>query len=141
MKIFYTIVVIAVIASVGAAIGFNLNQPPEPEQFQPLGGGVASYNATTTSGATNVDQLLKTGSGIFGGVIITTAGNQVFDIYNATTTDVNQRTGNLATSTILLAAFPASAAVGEYHFDAGYNYGLLLDITAGTLGTTTILWE
>ena len=114
---------------------FNSDEPT----FGSVGG---EYNATTTIiGSTNVDTLIKTGAGTLGSVIITTAGNTVFDLFNATTTNVDARTGKLATSTILIAAFPASAAAGTYTFDVAFLYGLYFDVTAGTLGTTTITWR
>jgi hypothetical protein len=107
-------------------------------------GGVTvgnEYKATTTDwGLTNVDKLIKTGGGTFGSVVITSAGNVAFDILNATTTNITQR-GNKATSSILIASFPVGTVVGTYVFDTPFNYGLFYDVTAGTYGTSTILWR
>jgi hypothetical protein len=111
--------------------------------IQSIGGVTVGneYNATTTFPTTaNVDKLIKTGGGTFGSVVITSAGNVAFDILNATTTNITQR-GNLATSSILIASFPIGTAAGTYVFDTNFNFGLLYDVTAGTYGTSTILWR
>lgn len=105
------------------------------------------YYATSTApnnvyGATIVgDQLIRTGAGSLGSVTITGAGTAAWSIYDATTTDVTARTGQKATSTILLVNFPASAAAGTYVFDATYNTGLLLEVHSGDVPTSTILYR
>lgn len=105
------------------------------------------YTATSTAansvyGATITgDKLVRTGSGSLGQVVITGANTGVLNIYDATTTSVLLRTGQVATSTILIASFPASAAAGTYTFDAVFNTGLLLDLESGNMATTTILYR
>ena len=94
------------------------------------------YGATVTG-----DRLLKTGSGALGSVIITGANTGVVNFYNATTSSVLLRTGGAATSTILLASFPASAAAGTYTFDAEYTNGLLVELESGTMSTSTITYR
>lgn len=112
---------------------------------EPSFGGVNianEYHATTTiKNSTNVDTLISTGSGTLGSVIITTAGNTSFDLFDATTTDVTKRATTQSTSTIMIASFPASATVGTYTFDTVFTKGLFFDVTAGTLGTTTITFR
>lgn len=106
----------------------------------------SDYTATSTAasaiyGATIVGKSFKSGSGSFGSVIITGANTGVMNFYNATTSDVNLRTGNKATSTILLASIPASAAAGTYIFDVQYTNGLLLVLESGLMPTTTISYR
>lgn len=114
----------------------------------PLGGVTVGneYNATSTAGS-NVygaftgDQLLKTGWGSFGSVIITGANTGIVNFYNATTSDVTQRTNNIASSTILLASIPASTVAGTYTFDVIFTDGLLLELETGIMPTTTVTWR
>ena len=108
----------------------------------PFGGSAGEpYNATTTpKGSVFSDALLKTGQGTFGGIVVTLAGTQVIDMYDATTTDITQR-GNIATSSILLLTIPASLVAGDYHFDTLFTNGLFMEISSGTTGSSTIMWR
>lgn len=96
----------------------------------------AVYGATITG-----DTLIKTGTGALGSVIITGANTGIINFYNATTSNVSARTGNTATSTILLASFPASAAAGTYTFDVVYTTGLLVELESGLMATSTITYR
>lgn len=114
---------------------------PKQEVEQPIGSvnRANEYHATTTpENGSWTDQLIQTGTGALGSVVITTAGNLEFDLLNATTTDITKRTDNTATSTILLATFPASMVAGTYTFDVVFWDGLYLDVKSGTLGSSTI---
>lgn len=63
------------------------------------------------------------------------------DIYDATTSDVNLRTGNPATSTLLLFSLPAGTATSSWTgLDLIYKVGLLIDVQ-GTMPTTTITFR
>lgn len=128
---------------VGGAIGYSIHQNKSDKPEINIGNvGNIPYRATTTpENLTWTDQLIDTGSGTFGSIIITTSGDLAFDLLNATTTDITARTGNKATSTILLASFPSSAAAGVYTFDAIYYAGLYLDVKSGSLGTSTIIYK
>lgn len=104
------------------------------------------YVATSTAsntlyGAFTGDQLLKTGWGTFGSVIITGANTGIMNIYNATTSDVTKRTNAIATSTILMASFPANTVVGTYTFDVVFTTGLLVELESGLIATTTITYR
>lgn len=105
------------------------------------------YQATSTAanalyGArTDAEGLLKTGYGSLAQVTITGANTGILNFYNATTSNVNLRTGNKATSTLLIASFPASAAAGTYTFDATVSTGLLYVLEGGLMPTTTIMWR
>lgn len=105
------------------------------------------YNSTSTAanslyGAQTASEvLLKTGAGSLAQVTITGANTGVLNFYNATTSNVNLRTGNTPTSTILIASFPASAAAETYIFDAQFTTGLIYVLEDGNLPTTTIMWR
>lgn len=104
------------------------------------------YQSTTTDGSWNNGpfyRVAKTGQGTFGSVVITSATATVLNIYDATTTDITQRTGNLSTSTILLAKFGLSTAVGTYTFDSMFYRGLLIETTSGggLISSSTITYR
>ncbi len=109
-----------------------------------LEGGESQATSTAANavyGAFTGDQLLKTGRGTLSAVIITGANTGVLNFYNATTSNVLLRTGNIASSTILLASFPASTVAGEYMLDAVFTTGLLLELETGLMPTTTIMYR
>ena len=116
------------------------------------GGNVGSvsqgseYVATSTAadnvyGAFTGDQLLKTGHGVFGSVVITGVNTGIVNFYNATTSDVTKRTGNIASSTILMASIPTNMATGTYTFDVVFTSGLLVELETGIMPTTTITYR
>ncbi len=104
------------------------------------------YNATTTAATANTfgntiiaSGAIATSSLTLGSVIITGATTGVWNIYDATTSDVTKR--KLASSSLLVASFPASLATGTYTFDVRLNDGLFIDLQSGSLPTTTITWR
>lgn len=109
------------------------------------------YMSTSTAasalfGARTVDILNIKGntlpvSGALGTVVITGATTGVLNFYDATTTAANKRAADRATSTILIASFPASTAAGTYVFDAEYTDGLVYELFSGTMPTTTITYR
>lgn len=105
------------------------------------------YMATSTApstayGATiSTSRVIRTGSGSLASVIITGANTGIVNFYDATTTNVSLRTGQAATSTILLASLPASLVAGTYVFDVVYSNGLLIDIVSGSVPTSTISYR
>lgn len=98
------------------------------------------YNATTTYALSVTERTLRTGRGSLAQVTITGDNTGLITIYNATTSDVTRRTGQKATSTIIIADFPASTPEGTYTFDALYTDGLLV-VTSGAPATSTITWR
>lgn len=101
----------------------------------------AEYTGTTTStGRFNAEQMIQSGAGTLGSVVITGAAAGVINIYDATTSNVNLRTGQPASSTILEASFPANAATGTYTFDTLLTNGLYVSVV-GTMPTTTITYR
>lgn len=101
-----------------------------------------STAASTVYGATiTADTLVKRGQGSLNAVVVLGANTGVVNIYDATTTSVLARTGNKATSTILLASLPASLAAGTYTFDLIFTDGLYFDIVSGNMPTTTVTYR
>ncbi len=108
--------------------------------------GADAYVATSTAasaffGSQTASTLIRSGPGTFGSFIVEGAAAGVVNVYDATTTDKNKRTGNTATSSILIASFPASLAEGTYTFDAQFATGLLVDLYAGTMPTSTVTYK
>lgn len=120
-------------------------------QDNPFGSVAVSSEYTATSTAANTSEgatvttsrILKSGPGALGQVTITGANTGSMHFYNATTSATSGASGRapgIATSTILLASIPASAAAGTYTFDAQYNYGLYVVIT-GLAPTSTVTFR
>lgn len=105
------------------------------------------YQSTSTAassvyGAQTASQvLLKTGQGSLAQVTITGSNTGIINFYNATTSSAALRTGQAASSTILIASFPASTAAGTYTFDASFVSGLLMTREGGNQPTSTIMWR
>ncbi len=102
------------------------------------------YMATSTAanaslGAFTGSRKLVTGPGTIGSVVITGANTGVFSLIDATTSDATQRI--TATSTILIASFPASTAAGTYTFDVAFKDGLYLYVDSGSMATSTITYR
>lgn len=104
----------------------------------------ADYSTTTngTTWTTNVPKLIKTGPGTFSKVLITKSSNSEIYVYDATTTNVNLRTGNKATSTILLAQFGQGATSGTYNFNSQFGSGLTIEVISSVgIASSTITWQ
>lgn len=102
--------------------------------------GQGYMGTTTSTGTFTSPSTVRTGAGIFGSVVITGAATGIVNIYDATTTNISLRAASKATSTLVLATFPASAAAGTYTFDRNFNDGLIIDVI-GTSPTTTVTWK
>ena len=105
-----------------------------------------TYNSTTTrayAGATISNfAVIKPGPGTLGSVInFSGSATGVVYLYDATTTDITKRTGNTATSSIIIATIPGSYDMGAYVFDVGFNNGLLYELVSGSVGTSTITYR
>ena len=135
MKIIIALIITVIItASVVILVG---------KKDAPLGSVSRSseYHATTTSSVRfQPETLLLTGNGTLGSVVITGAAAGVMNLYDATTSNIDLRTNNLATTSIYVASFPASAAAGTYTFDRILIRGLYVSII-GTMPTSTITWR
>lgn len=123
--------------------------------IQPALGSVTygnDYLATSTApsnvyGAqTALNMKLNAGNGpsqgSLGSVTILGANTGILNIWDATTTNINLRTNQTATSSLkLLASIPASASAQTYVFDAQYSVGLVYDVPLGIIPTTTITYR
>jgi hypothetical protein len=120
--------------------------------YRPLPAGASviqgnEYQSTSTAASTlygaqtAAEVLLKTGNGSLAQVTITGANTGIVNFYNATTSNSALRTGQVASSSILIASFPASTAAGTYTFDASFVAGLLMVRVGGNQPTSTIMWR
>lgn len=103
------------------------------------------YQATSTryfpaSSLTNL-RLIKDGSGTVARVTITGSNTGVIRLWNATTSNVNLRTGNPATSSLRFIELPTNLAVGTYDFDVEFNTGILYELVSGNAPTSTIIYR
>lgn len=132
-------IAIAALAIFVTAVALLEMNPRIVQGSVPIGN---EYHATTTR--SNVFQndiaLNSSSGGVLGSVVITGAAAGYIELYDATTSDVTKRTGQAASSTILLATVPVSAATGTYTFDEAYYNGLYVHIV-GTMPTSTITYR
>ena|SRR3990167_5209080 len=96
------------------------------------------YQSTTTPQVAD-RTILCSGTGILGSVNILGYGTGELGIFDATTTNVLTRTGNFATSSIILAWYPVTAT-SSIHFDIEFKRGLLIDYGT-SVGTSTISYR
>lgn len=132
---------VLVAATIGAIIVLF---EPQPAIGSTIQGN--DYLATTTGtgtafGSWSTGRVVRTGSGSLAQITVTGANTGMVNIYDATTTNVNARTNNIATSTILLASLPVSLVAGTYTFDVEYKTALLVDLVSGNMPTTTISYR
>ena len=121
---------------------FVLQQPREAFGSVYIGNEylATSTSATDVYGAFTASRVIASGPKAFGSVVITGANTGTLNFYNATTSNVLARTGQKATSTILVASFPGSTAAGTYTFDIEVTDGLYIDII-GLAATSTITYR
>lgn len=139
------IITLLIVLALGVLTNFVLVLKPNKSSTSVSGvtqGNDYAFSTSTAGssvyGARTVGGLLKTGFGSIGEITITGANTGVVNFYNATTSNVSLRTGNKATSTLLIASLPASLAAGTYTLNAGFTDGLLMVVVEGTLPTSTI---
>lgn len=99
-----------------------------------------SYKSMTNIGTTSRAYLVKSGSGTFGSVIISSIGTGQAIFYDATSTLPSKRTVTATSSLRVIAVVSASQAVGTYTYDSSYYDGLMVEYS-GTQGTTTITYR
>ena len=98
------------------------------------------YFATTTGSGSSyngVENLIKTGSGTLGSIVFTAPTTAIIEVWNATSSNAALRTGTTASSTILLAHFPAGTGTSTVVLDVTYGTGLLIT-SKSALSSTTI---
>lgn len=101
------------------------------------------YYATTTrnfagTALTNLT-VLKSSGGAVARVTITGANTGIIRLWDATTTNVNLRSG--ATTTLSYIEIPASAAANTYDFDATFNNGVIYELVSGLAPTSTLMYR
>lgn len=106
----------------------------------------SEYQATTTDATwtTNVPVLIKTGGGALGQVTITTAGTGALTLYDATSTNINNRKGGSlseATTSITLAKFGITTGLGTFTFDRVFFNGLIVEYIGTNAASSTITWR
>lgn len=106
------------------------------------------YQATSTAqlavwgGGTAQIALIKSGTGSIGSVIFPVANIGTLSVYDATTTNASFRLASKATSTLLIAHFPATTPAGVYTLDVEYSDGLLYVWENGAaVSTSTITYR
>ena len=99
------------------------------------------YNSTTLVPTSAVGDVITNYQAVLGSVIMYGGAGGGLTIYNATTTNVNLRTGKTATSSLeKVAAFQASQAAGTYTFDTTATVGLIYEFS-GDVATSTITYR
>jgi ABC-type cobalt transport system substrate-binding protein len=143
-KLYNLVSVVAMVVIIIVGVVFLVNQLKTETSSRLNFGGVTvgnEYIATTTPYYGDwTDQLIKTGSGSIGSVVITKSGNVEFYLLDATSTQAIATQG-FNTTTKTLAAFPEDTAVGTYTFDATFFDGLVLEVVRGSTGSSTILFR
>ncbi len=140
MKYTKYLLVLSIVLTV-FAIGFMFSQSARPVGASTFQG--QDYMGTTTdqTWTTLVPKVLKSQGGALGTVSVTTVGTGSLTFYDATTTNVNLRTNNTATSTIVLANFQITTSLGSYTFDRTFNDGLIVVWTGTNNASTSIMWR
>lgn len=101
----------------------------------------SEYHGTTTSPIGFApESLVQTGSGVLGHIVLTGTSTGYINVYDATTSNINLRTGQVPTSTILIANIPISAQANTYAFDRIFYNGLYVSVV-GQMPTTTITFR
>lgn len=130
---------VAVCAAILLTALLLINYRPEPAL-----GSVArlgEYQSTTTSqGRFANDVTLCSGPCTLGSIVITGPASGYINFYDATTTDITKRTGQTATSTLLVASLPLNASSSTYTLDLNVYTALQVSIV-GTIPTTTITYR
>lgn len=99
------------------------------------------YSATSSFAAyPDNTRTLKRGYGSLGSFVITGDNTGTVSFYNATTANASLRAASKATSSILIADFPASSPEGTYTFDIAVTDGLLM-VTTGAEATGTVTFR
>jgi hypothetical protein len=79
-------------------------------------------------------------SGSIGSIYFALPTTGQVDIYDATTTDITKRTGAIASTTLLMASFPAGTGTSTVSIDSRYRYGLIV-VFKGSVSSTTVTYR
>ena len=80
-------------------------------------------------------------TGILGSVHILGSGTGQLALYDATTSDITKRTGNVSTTSLILAWYPNITATSSNAFNVEFKNGLLVDYTGTVTATSTITYR
>jgi hypothetical protein len=140
-KLFLGLLVIAIFATASAIFSMNSSKA--------LGSvAVGNENLATTTGAGggftgSVAGIVSNSAGVsltLSQIYIAAPTVGIIEIYDATTTDVNARSGNIASSTLLKAVIPAGTGTSSIPYDIRLNYGLQV-VFKGTNSSTTVMYR
>lgn len=140
MKTFSHTLPAAILSIAIVVLALVLFMRPAQQAFGSVSQGSEYHSTTTTQTFFPAESLVETGNGALGSVVITGAATGIINIYDATTSNVNLRTGQAPTSTILIASFPASTAAGTYTIDRATFNGLYVSVV-GNIPTSTITFR
>ena len=95
-------------------------------------------SGTTTPQVANRTSLCGTTAmtGTLGSVIVVGVGTGSLKLYDATTTNINLRSGNIATSTIHLFDLPVGYGTSTIPFNREFKRGLIVEYGTGAASTT-----
>ena len=131
---------IVVILAVIGVLGVLWQRPWQAGASVAVGNQYQSTTTPQVADRTNLcparSGMASSTTGVLGSVNLTTSGAGELKIYDATTTNASLRAA-IATTSMELASFPASATVGSYHFDIEFNRGLLVDYTTTGTGVSS----
>lgn len=130
------LIALAMALTAAAFIAFSPTRPVQGSTAR----GSEYQGTTTTTGSFQPEILVQNLGGTLGSVVVTGAAAGVINIYDATTSNISLRTGQVSSSSILIATLPASAAAGTYTFDRLFFNGLYVSVV-GVIPTTTITYR
>lgn len=141
MKTIITILVLLVLITGATFLAILSNNGKSP-----LLGSITTgqeYTATTTPDGLSpfADGLIREGWGTLGSVIITKTGDLDYTLFDATSTGAVLNDSRFNRGDKQLARIGSNLAAGTYVFDVTYTDGLVLDVTAGSTGTSTITYR
>lgn len=104
--------------------------------------GGNAYQSTTTPTVADRTNLCPAGfnasstTGMLGTVNAFSGGTGELMILDATTSDVTLRTGNMSTTTLILAHYQTGFGTTTQTFDVAFSRGLFIDYTSGVASTS-----
>src|SRR3990167_1082114 len=135
---------VALLLAVIGVLGIVWQQPWKAGASVAVGN---QYQSTTTPDVADRTNLCparlgmaSSTTGTLSSVHITGYGAGELMLLDATTSDVNRRTDNIATSSIRLINFPITATSSWPDIDVEFKRGLFVDYTTG-VGTSTITYR
>ena len=137
MKKIYILGGLIVLVIFGALV--YLSQPKEQEVSSVQ--RASEYHSANLFATSSAYYLIKSGNGTFCSAVINVLGTGNVVFYDATTTNVNLRVNQQATSSLpVVAVISNSQAAGTYTYDNLFYNGLLA-VFQGTQGSSTITFR